>query len=68
MMLYVAVTADKYELPICVAETGAELARKLNMPVKTLYRLIWLKDKNILKEQGKNRGYNIVKVEVEDGE
>lgn len=32
MKVYLKVTADKYELPIAIADTQAELARMLGMP------------------------------------
>ena len=35
--LYMAVTADKYELPIAVADSAAELARMLGRAVDTVY-------------------------------
>lgn len=34
--LYMAVTKDKYELPIAVADSPAELAEMIGVPVKTV--------------------------------
>ena len=38
--LYIAVTADAYELPICVADSIKELAYMLNADYSTVTRLI----------------------------
>lgn len=57
MAFYMAVTADEYELPIIVADTGAELARIVGIPKLNVYSAI---SKGT---SGKLRGYKIVKVE-----
>ena len=53
--LYLAVTNDKYELPIAVADSASELAKMLGLSVYTIYTGICREAKNARK---------IVKVEV----
>ena len=36
MRLYMAVTADKYELPVAIAERLVEMERMMNMPKNSL--------------------------------
>lgn len=40
MTLYMAVTPDKYELPMLIAETKAELARMTGMHITTVCNAI----------------------------
>lgn len=55
-MLYMAVTADKYELPICVKDNVHDLAVWAGISDNTL-------SSNLSKNRsGKNRGYKFVKV------
>ena len=63
-MLWLAVTADQYELPIAVADSIPQLAQMLGMHKGTLYKTYSLHQRGILKEWAK---YKIVKVEDEDG-
>lgn len=57
--LYMAVTPDKYELPLAVEETITELASKLGERRDNL-------SSNLSKKRsGKNKGYKIVKVKIE---
>lgn len=37
MKLYIAATADRYELPVCVAESWKELARALGCKAQYIY-------------------------------
>lgn len=60
-MIYMAVTADKYELPIIVAGNAQELADRLHISINTVYSSI---SKNM---SGKRNGYRIMKVSDEDG-
>lgn len=60
MSIYMAVTTDKYEHPVCVVDTGAELARWLGISKDCLYSAI---SKGL---SGKTRGYKIVKVDIDD--
>lgn len=41
MTLYVRTTADKYELPIAVADSPKELAQMLGIKVDSVYRRLW---------------------------
>ena len=40
MKLYIAATPDKYELPMIVADSAVELARRCGMDVQKLHREI----------------------------
>ena len=40
MHVYIAVTKDKYELPVAVADTAPELARMLGVETNTIYSCI----------------------------
>ena len=40
MVLYMAVTPDKYELPLCVAESVAELGEMLGKTPKTVQEMV----------------------------
>ena len=53
--LYLAVTNDKYELPIAVADSASELAKMLGLSVYTIYTGVCREAKNVRK---------IVKAEV----
>lgn len=56
-MIYMAVTADKYELPLAVATNAEELSRMTGYNIKTI-------DSSISKRRnGKIRGMKFVKVE-----
>ena len=43
MTLYIRTTADKYELPIAVADSPGELARMLGIKAESVYRRMWQK-------------------------
>lgn len=60
MKLYMAVTPDKYELPLAVADTVLELAQTVNRSASVIYSSI---TKNT---SGKTKGMKFVKVELED--
>ena len=61
-MLWMAVTTDKYELPVCVAGNAAELASKFGMTKNAV-------ESAVCKGQsGNRRGYKFVKVEEIDDE
>ena len=68
MKLYMAVTADKYELPLCVSEQALDVARYLGISRDRVVNLAskYKKDKETY--NGRSRGYNIIKIEVEDEE
>lgn len=55
--MYMAVTADKYELPIAVEDTAVQLSKALDVPISSIYSGISRGD------SGVGRGYRFVKVE-----
>lgn len=62
MVLYLATTTDKYELPIAVADSVRELAKMLKVHPNTISCHITLCNQGKLKKQ------KYFRVEVEDGE
>lgn len=58
-MLWMAVTADQFELPHCVEESEAILARKLHTTESTI------RSRRSRRNSGKICGYRIVAVEEE---
>lgn len=62
MPMYMAVTADKYELPLFVADTARELAEHFGVSTITVYSAI---SKGL---SGTKNGYRFVKVCDEDEE
>lgn len=60
MTLILAVTPDKYELPLYVADTVREMARIVGMRENNVSSLI-SKHKS-----GKRSGYKFLRIEVED--
>lgn len=60
MILYMAVTPDKYELPITVENTLFDLAEMFGTTSSTILTSI---SRN---KSGKRRGAKFVKVEVDD--
>lgn len=67
MTLYMAVTADKYELPLAVTNTANELAKTLGKKTSYVRAEISRETHGKNKCNGRMRGYKLVKVEVEDG-
>lgn len=61
-MLWMAVTADEYELPLCVTDTAAELAAKYNTTKSNVTSSI------CAGKTGRYRGYKFVKVKEIDDE
>lgn len=57
-VIYMAVTADQYELPLVVTDTVIELAEKLNIKPQSVSASIC---KNL---SGRNAGYKIVRVKL----
>lgn len=41
MYLWLAVTADEFELPLVVADSAEQLANELGTDRKQIYRVIW---------------------------
>lgn len=60
MTIWMKVTKDKYELPVAVADSASELARKLGCNVNTIYSAM----SHI--RTGRNKGSIYKKVEIED--
>lgn len=58
MTLWLMVTKDKYELPLAVADTSAELERMLGLREKSII-------KQIYKAKKANRKCQYIKVEVD---
>lgn len=63
MTLYMAVTADAYELPLIVEEKAADLAKRLGLKSNQISTACTDRRKN---HSGKRRGYRIVRLEVEE--
>jgi len=62
MFIWMAVTADEYELPLCIADSGNDLGRRLGVSAHTIRS-------NINKKCKKARGkIKYVKVEVNDND
>lgn len=57
--LYMAVTADEYELPIRIADSAKEIAEKMGLRPGTVYSMIH----NPKRHTGTRCGYRIVRVE-----
>lgn len=62
MVLYLKVTNDKYELPVAVADSAAELARMVGVKAQSVQACIC----GCRIRAGTNYGY--YKIEVEDDE
>lgn len=60
MTLWLAVTADKYELPIAVADTGAELGRMLGIKHNLINKMLCMHNKGQIASWKK---YKIIKLE-----
>ena len=58
--MYMAVTTDKYELPLCVADTARELAEHFGVSENTVYSSI---SKGL---PGRRNGYRFIKVEEQE--
>ena len=61
MKLYMAVTPDRYELPLCVQDSPGELAEALGITINAV-RSACAPGK--ASKSGTKRGYRIVRVEV----
>lgn len=60
MILYMAVTPDKYEFPIIVSESLKELSRKSGFSKAVISRAIYRKSK------GKRFGIKFIKIEIDE--
>lgn len=68
MTLYMAVTADEYELPIAVCDLPATLSRKLGRSVESVTQELSRMRRGINETNGKFRGYILKEVEVSEDE
>lgn len=66
MKLYMAVTADKYELPIAVSSQIYYLARMIGRSTKTVSEELSRVRNGRTDTNGKIKGYVLMEVEVED--
>ena len=60
--LWLAVTSDEYELPIFIADTARELAKKLGLNENSIHSAI------AKKNSGRNTGIKIVRVKYKKGD
>ncbi|SMB86395.1 hypothetical protein SAMN00017477_0892 [Peptoniphilus asaccharolyticus DSM 20463] len=60
MILYLGVTTDEFELPLCVSDTAAELARMYGMTPNAVYCNIYNN------QDGTRNGIKFLRIEVED--
>lgn len=65
--VYMAVTADRYELPLAVADSAGELAALLGISKGAVWQRGYCTRVGRDRHPGKVRGYIIVKVDL-DGE
>lgn len=68
MTLYMAVTADEYELPLAVCELPSTLARKLGRSVESVSSELSRIRRGRNEVNGRFRGYILKEVEVSDDE
>lgn len=61
MKLYLAVTADKYELPVCVADSAAELGACLGRKREHILKTI-----SNHKKRPPTKGLKLIKITCED--
>lgn len=64
MTIYMAITSDRFELPLYVSESSGDLARKMGVTTNMIYTEI--NRKHLRKNQGTKRGFTFTKVVVED--
>lgn len=68
MTLWMQVTEDKYELPIIVADTLAELARKANTTASAICNTVDYYSKRKNNKWQSKAVCRYVKVEIEEGD
>lgn len=68
MTLYMAVTADEYELPLMVERYPDILCEKLGIGMKTMYEDTSRERNGSVRCTGKQRGFRLRKVYVEEGD
>lgn len=57
-VLYMRVTKDKYEFPLCICDSVTELSKKTGHPVSSIHTMLTRKKK----------GWARVEIELEEGE
>lgn len=62
MILYMGVTPDEYELPLCVSDTATELARMYGMTPNAVYCNIYNN------QDGTRNGIKFLKIEIDEEE
>lgn len=65
--IYMAVTADKYELPVAVGNTARELGAKLGISADCVRNREHMNRRAGIKRLGRITGVKIIKVELEEG-
>ena len=63
MTIYMAVTSDKYELPIAIADSGEELAKLLGVTRGSIYSYV-SREKNGTSKRGKKAPFLVRKVDI----
>lgn len=58
MAVYMVVTNDKLEMPVCIKDTGVEVAEWLGVDVDHVYSMI------SKKTTGKRLGYKVIRVDI----
>lgn len=62
MIIYMAVSADKYELPLYIADTLEQMANIYGVTTQCVYRQIKLKSNGVIS------GRKFVKVEIKEND
>ena len=63
MKLYMAITNDRLELPLCVEESPTALATMLGIHVDKVYAACVPRR---AQQSGKQRGYRIIRIETDE--
>lgn len=69
MRIWLAVTQDKYQLPVAVADTAAELARMMGVRQSTVISSVYrqrLRAKTIKGIRGQKKKYFCIEVDDDD--
>ena len=67
MILYIAVTCDRYELPLFVSESAEEMAAWMGIPRSSVYTLCSRSKNKPPYQVERSMQIRLRKVEVEDG-
>lgn len=66
--IWMAVTADQYELPLAVADTAPELAKILGISKRAVWQGEHQACVGIIRNPGKICGYKIIKLSIDSEE